>query len=169
MFINALFLKWRSFPKAEKVGESVPCSWFTGHNTDTVQNWFVILSIHLLQYRYSDFVWKTTVWKCYFVEQICRKRRCRRNQVQIILNYFVLIISLSRNAEYVLSLLVCESFSLYNAQSLYRYFPKRCAALRCRPIFSKWEECLDIINVDMRELCSYFLVRTFEFENLVHA
>lgn len=133
------------------------------------QNWFVSLSTHLLQYRYSEFVWKTTIMKRLFCWTDMSKRRCRRNQGQIILNYFVWIISLSRNAEYVLSLLVCESFSLYNAQSLYWYFPKRCAALRCRPIFSKREECLDIINVDMRELCSYFLVRTFEFENLVHA
>lgn len=163
------FLNTGAFQKRRKSGNQSPV---LSSPVLTQMLSIIDLSFYLLTSCNTDIrisCEKQRLWKCYFVEQICRKRRCRRNQGQIILNDIVWIISLSRNAEYVLSLLVCESFSLYNAQFLYRYFPKRCAALRCRPIFSKWEECLDIINVDMREVCSYFLVRTFEFENLVHA
>lgn len=162
-FLNeGAFQKWRKSGDQFRVLNSLVI-------IHAVRNWFVIYLLTSCKTDIRISFEKTTVMKMFFVEQICRKRRCRKNQGQIILNDIVWIISLSRNAEYVLSLLVCESFSLYNAQFLYRYFPKRCAALRCRPIFSKWEECLDIINVDMREVCSYFLVRTFEFENLVHA
>lgn len=46
------------------------------------------LSFYLLTSCNTD-IWisceKQRLWKCYFVEQICRKRRCRKNQGQIIL------------------------------------------------------------------------------------
>lgn len=87
------FLKTGAFQKRRKSGNQSPVlsSLVIKQITFLIDMSFYLLTSCNTDIRISCEK-KTTVMKTNFVEQICRKRRCKRNQGQIILNYFAWII-----------------------------------------------------------------------------